>query len=164
MLRCYMQDSWSNSYTAWSLVWIPSPFPVNLGRRRNENPVDEGITGPLSRLGGVSTLRQWLTDWLTVSYDMTSCGTVASPSEWEHRSRGSITRQWLVKTAEWEDFVCGVVNCSVCKLVIMLDLRSASLHSNPITNTNPIYSHSYMWHVTVLSCSSSYWTIICGKN
>jgi hypothetical protein len=49
-------------------------------------------------------------------------------------------------TADWEDLVRAVVNCRVCEIAITLQLlvvtfRKSSI--NPITNSNPVYSHSY---------------------
>jgi hypothetical protein len=59
------------------------------------------------------------------------------------------TKQWLVKNVtDWEDLVCPVVICEVCRrvaaysLLIVTNCKSAI---NPITNPNPIYSHSIIW-------------------
>jgi hypothetical protein len=50
-------------------------------------------------------------------------------------------------TADWEDLACAVVNCKVCELVTALQslVLISCVHKcwiNPITNPNPVYSHS----------------------
>jgi hypothetical protein len=57
----------------------------------------------------------------------------------------AVARQRLVKTADWEDLVCAAVNCGVCESVIVLWLLVVMICKcliNPITNPNPVYSHS----------------------
>jgi hypothetical protein len=72
-----------------------------------------------------------------------------------------------VNTAEWEVLVRAVVNCRVCELAITLQLCVVMIcmcSINPITNPNPVCSHSYRWqyfHLTkiiVLCCKKSYIT------
>jgi hypothetical protein len=51
-------------------------------------------------------------------------------------------------TADWEDLVRAVVNCRVCESAIALQLLVVTIYkwsTNPITNPNPVYSHSYTW-------------------
>jgi hypothetical protein len=56
----------------------------------------------------------------------------------------AVTR--LVNTQQTEDLVRAVVNCRMCELVIALQLLLDTFYKgsiNPITDLNPVYSHSY---------------------
>jgi hypothetical protein len=73
----------------------------------------------------------------------TRCEIVAS---WQQRKQrtllGSIARQHLVKTQKTAHTI---VNCEVCKLAIALQFfvdTSSKSTINPITNPNPVHSHS----------------------
>jgi hypothetical protein len=49
---------------------------------------------------------------------------------------------------DWEDLVRAVVNCRVCELALALQLLVVMIGKcsvSPITNPNPVYSHSYAW-------------------
>jgi hypothetical protein len=59
----------------------------------------------------------------------------------------AVTRQRLVKTQLAEKtYVCTVVNCRVCDLTIALWLLAVTFCTssvNPISNPNPVYSHTH---------------------
>jgi hypothetical protein len=58
----------------------------------------------------------------------------------------SVTRQPVkIQQTEKTQSVCAVVNCRVCELTIALYLlvvTTCKCSINPITNPNPVYSHS----------------------
>jgi hypothetical protein len=62
---------------------------------------------------------------------------------------GSHYQQQLVKTQQTEKTLYyAVVNCRMCELALALQLHVVMISKcsvNPITNPNPIYSHSYTW-------------------
>jgi hypothetical protein len=64
---------------------------------------------------------------------------------------------WLVMTAYWGGLVCAVVNYRVCEFAIALQLlvfKICKCSINPLTNQNPIYSHSYTWQYYLLSSNT----------
>jgi hypothetical protein len=49
-------------------------------------------------------------------------------------------------TADWKDLIRAVVHCRMCEIETALYLRVVTICKcsiNPITNSNPVYSHSY---------------------
>jgi hypothetical protein len=51
--------------------------------------------------------------------------------------------------ADLEDIVCMIVICELCRIVIAYSLLAVTRFKssiNPITNANPVYNQSIMWH------------------
>jgi hypothetical protein len=62
----------------------------------------------------------------------------------ESTALGAVTKQRLVKTADREGLVRSIVDCTVCKLAMSLQLlvvTSFKSPIDPITNPNPVSSH-----------------------
>jgi hypothetical protein len=73
-------------------------------------------------------------------------------------------------TADWEDLVRAAVYCRVCELAIALSLLVVTICKcsvNPITNPNPLHSHSFKWQYVatwltkdgVWIGNQKYWTL-----
>jgi hypothetical protein len=117
-------------------------------------------------VSGVSWIQlsgeSWLvSEWVTELLRSRPCelllweaGSWGTGTVQEHRARGksAVGNRFQAttgeNTADWEDLVRTVVNCWVCKLataVKLLIVAICKLSLNPITNPNPVYSHSYTW-------------------
>jgi hypothetical protein len=60
---------------------------------------------------------------------------------------GSVTKKWLVKT-HWKGLLYSVVRRRAHELARALQLLVVTICKcaiNPVTNRNPVYSHSYTW-------------------
>jgi hypothetical protein len=108
---------------------------------------------------GLDTKTYWLTDRqsqcdFNFALSLVILETVADQ---QGRKRGSWGRYGIESiyqtttgedTADWEDWVRAVVNCRVFELAIALYLHVVTICKCsvcPITNPNPVYSHSYTW-------------------
>jgi hypothetical protein len=68
-----------------------------------------------------------------------------NPKERECPPLEAVTRG-MVKTQLTENLVCAVGNCRVFEIAIVLQVlvvMSCKCPINPLTNTNPIYSHTH---------------------
>jgi hypothetical protein len=86
------------------------------------------------------------------------CGRRRSPQRSWTRKLGNL-RRWnrnqatCEDTADWEHIVRAIVNCSVCELATTLYVLVVTICKrtiNPITNPNPVYSHSIAWQYCLL--------------
>jgi hypothetical protein len=52
------------------------------------------------------------------------------------------------ETADWKDLACPLVNCRACELATALQILVVTICKRsvtPITDPNPVYSHSCIW-------------------
>jgi hypothetical protein len=123
---------------------------------------------------GVERVDCWVSEWVRGQPRSNSCELLLFESDsWrtgivpEPRVRvtSAVGSRYKTTTgedaADWEDLVRVVVKCRVCELAIALQLLVLTIcefSTDPITNPNPVYSHSYTWqHTQELSIIPDKW-------
>jgi hypothetical protein len=107
---------------------------------------------------GVSGVSELVGEWVRELLRFSRCelllweagswvqGQSGNPEERECPPLEAATKQRLVKTVtDWEELVCPIVICEVCRTVrakslLVVTICKSSI--NPITNPNPVYSHT----------------------
>jgi hypothetical protein len=76
-----------------------------------------------------------------------SRGEFGNPEEGECPPLEAAIKQRLLKAlTDWEDLVCSIVICEVCRTVqSSFVVASCKSSINPITNPKPVYTHTITW-------------------
>jgi hypothetical protein len=132
--------------------------------QQQRNGVFCAVRAEMLKAGQVRSWRESAGWWVSELYNrcgsvvVSSCyenlvaetrGQFRNPEDGESPPLETATKQRLVKTVtDWEDIVCPIVMCEVCRTVTaktLLVVTSCKSSINPITSPKHAYSHSMRW-------------------